>query len=392
MVSKSTAATPAPWFSKETLQSVESEHVSFYEEAFPALGEQQPIKKVVLCEPVVVPKLPQEIVKPIITSEKPKKLPQTIQLAPVSFVSKSTRIKSKVCIFAAVSAATCMYSRRGEPCIFRHPEVPEDEVTPEELAVAKAEGIIKQKAYLESRKGTLGPSAKVSNKVGNNISSKAGGSKAGSNNVIRTKPINIIGAAAVKKQYQSANLFDVLMPVEEEKDIQQKVLVASKQPESISKIQEVTHVDAVLANSKAVTSSEVVIEKYFCGERGVTLSKVIENIATNPLAADTSAMETLLGDNKNNSTVLIEMLFEIQKYCHRNGFPRVSIVDMSLISLLFQLLYANDVIEKDVFLTWSEDTSSAIDRSQGKERAIIQTTAFLNELKEEDEEQDDVEY
>jgi len=197
------------------------------------------------------------------------------------------------------------------------------------------------------------------------------------------------------------------MPVEEEKVVQQKVLVPfshvkiydnkpaekpSKQPESIPKIQEVTHVDAVYANSKPAISSEVVIEKYFYDKRGVALSKVIEAIVTNPLEADTSAIETLLGDNKNNATVLLEMLFEIQKYCHRNGFPRVPIVDMSLISLLFQLLYANDVIEKDVFLVWSEDTSSAIDRSQGKERAIIQTTAFLNELKEEDEEQDDVEY
>jgi len=138
IVSKSTAATPAPWFSKDTLPSVESKQVSSFEEAFPALG-QQPIKKVVVCEPVVVPQIPQEIVKPIITSAKPKRPPQTIQVAPVFFVSKSTRSKTKVCIFAAVSAATCMYSRRGEPCIFRHPEVPEDEVTPEELAVAKAE-------------------------------------------------------------------------------------------------------------------------------------------------------------------------------------------------------------------------------------------------------------
>jgi hypothetical protein len=80
----------------------------------------------------------------------------------------------------------------------------------------------------------------------------------------------------------------------------------------------------------------------------------------------------------------VEVLFGIQKYCAKLGFPKLN--DEYVIQAMFRSMYKYDLAESDAFSMWKEDESS--EHEAGKMTSVIQTVDWFNWL-EEDEEEDE---
>ena len=154
-----------------------------------------------------------------------------------------------------------------------------------------------------------------------------------------------------------------------------------------------------------VSFKELAQQLYASGKKGNELIEALSEMKLKPSAADLCSVLLVCGDpcindftwlqdhvyggalikllGENNPTGQLELLYEVQKHCFAYKFPRIQTRsgEVSLIARLFQMLYTNNVIEPETFITWSEDTYVTSDRVQGKESAIIQTTAFILTLK-----------
>jgi hypothetical protein len=85
------------------------------------------------------------------------------------------------------------------------------------------------------------------------------------------------------------------------------------------------------------------------------------------------------------------ILYSIQSYCHRLGFPKLSIMknnqknDVAMIDMLYRLVYTKMIVTEEAFIEWSEDNACEI---HGKSMAVIQTNSFLNWVRIQVEEND----
>ena len=84
----------------------------------------------------------------------------------------------------------------------------------------------------------------------------------------------------------------------------------------------------------------------------------------------------------------VEVLFAIQKYCDKLGFPKLN--EEYVVQAMFRSMYKYDLAESDAFSMWKEDESS--EHETGKLNAVIQTVDWFNWLEEDDDDEDDEDY
>ena len=99
-----------------------------------------------------------------------------------------------------------------------------------------------------------------------------------------------------------------------------------------------------------------------------------------------AALMTLVEDNL---IAQMEVLWGIQTYCDKLGFPKLN--DESICQAMFRSMYKFDLATTDAFFEWKEDESK--EHMTGKTNAIIQTMDWFAWLEEDDEEEEgDEEY
>mmetsp|Transcript_14825 Transcript_14825/g.34260 ORF Transcript_14825/g.34260 Transcript_14825/m.34260 type:complete len:451 (-) Transcript_14825:114-1466(-) len=81
----------------------------------------------------------------------------------------------------------------------------------------------------------------------------------------------------------------------------------------------------------------------------------------------------------------MEVLWGIQKYCDKLGFPKLN--EEYLVQSMFRSMYKYDLAENDAFAEWKEDESD--EHNEGKLKAVIQTVDWFNWLEEDDDDDDD---
>lgn len=79
----------------------------------------------------------------------------------------------------------------------------------------------------------------------------------------------------------------------------------------------------------------------------------------------------------------VATLFAIQDFCYRHKFPKIDVKgkQRSYIDVVFQQLFAVEIADEGSFLAWADADSDA----PGRTDAIVQTTAFVNLLRESDD-------
>lgn len=95
-----------------------------------------------------------------------------------------------------------------------------------------------------------------------------------------------------------------------------------------------------------------------------------------------AALLSLVEDNLYNQ---MQILWAVQKYCDKLGFPKLN--DEYVVQSMFRSMYKFDLALDDAFAEWKEDFSD--EHEQGKTTAVIQTVNWFNWLEEDDEEDDE---
>ena len=81
----------------------------------------------------------------------------------------------------------------------------------------------------------------------------------------------------------------------------------------------------------------------------------------------------------------VDILFAIQKYCDKLGFPKLN--NEYVVQAMFRAMYKFDLAEDEAFSMWKEDESD--EHGAGKVNAVIQTVDWFNWLEEDDEEEEE---
>ena len=84
----------------------------------------------------------------------------------------------------------------------------------------------------------------------------------------------------------------------------------------------------------------------------------------------------------------MEVLFAIQKYCDKLGFPKLN--EEYIVQSMFRAMYKYDLAADDAFDMWKEDESPEHDK--GKMNAVIQTVDWFNWLEADDDDDDEEDY
>jgi len=85
----------------------------------------------------------------------------------------------------------------------------------------------------------------------------------------------------------------------------------------------------------------------------------------------------------SDSSNQVELLHEVEKYCGKYKFPKIEIKGnpRSLLEVIFQLLYKDEVVSDNSFLQWLDEDSDIT----GHTTAIVQTTNFMNLFRDDDD-------
>jgi hypothetical protein len=115
-----------------------------------------------------------------------------------------------------------------------------------------------------------------------------------------------------------------------------------------------------------------------------TLTSVDNITWTNPEEYGLPLSALLHGNDREQML----FIYELQKHCYKHNFPRLQTKtgQRSLIDILFQLLYKNDILEASGIMKWWDDEE--FDEIPGRSDALVQVTTFVNWLNEEDEEEE----
>jgi hypothetical protein len=95
-----------------------------------------------------------------------------------------------------------------------------------------------------------------------------------------------------------------------------------------------------------------------------------------------AALAHLVEDNTGKQ---MQVLFAIQKYCEKLGFPKIN--NEYVIQAMFRAMYKYDLAEADAFSEWKEDDSQ--ENSSGKLTTVIQTVEWFLWLDQDDEEEEE---
>ena len=83
----------------------------------------------------------------------------------------------------------------------------------------------------------------------------------------------------------------------------------------------------------------------------------------------------------------IQVLWGIQKYCDKLGFPKLN--EEYLVQTMFRSMYQFDLVGDEAFIEWKEDESE--DHMEGKLKSVIQTVDWFVWLEEDEEEEEEEE-
>jgi len=95
-----------------------------------------------------------------------------------------------------------------------------------------------------------------------------------------------------------------------------------------------------------------------------------------------AALVSLVEDNIEGQMCI---LWGIQKYCDKQGFPKIG--GEYLIQSMFRAMYKYDLVDSEGFSEWKEDDNEA--HEAGKVKSVVQTIDWFNWLQEDDEEDDE---
>lgn len=100
------------------------------------------------------------------------------------------------------------------------------------------------------------------------------------------------------------------------------------------------------------------------------------------------ALTSLLAGNDQKQMFT---LYEVQRYCDGLKFPKIEVKGekRNLIEIIFQVMYANEIVDHAGFMAWADDDNEEI---PGKLTAVVQTTNFiamLNEVSDGEGEEDE---
>ena len=88
---------------------------------------------------------------------------------------------------------------------------------------------------------------------------------------------------------------------------------------------------------------------------------------------------------KDDTLSQMEVLWGIQFYCDKMGFPKLN--NEYIVQAMFRSAYKFDLAEDDAFAEWKDDETEAFEK--GKIKAIIQTVEWFNWLAEADDSGDE---
>ena len=136
----------------------------------------------------------------------------------------------------------------------------------------------------------------------------------------------------------------------------------------------------------------------WCAEQGALLPSVeklvfhllVETQSKNPdpdcAWAEPSKYGTaLLSLVEENVGGMMEVLWGIQKFCDKEGFPKIG--EEYLVQAMFRSMYKYDLADDEAFELWKEDESD--EHVTGKMKAIIQTMDWFAWLEDDDEESEE---
>jgi eIF4-gamma/eIF5/eIF2-epsilon len=95
-----------------------------------------------------------------------------------------------------------------------------------------------------------------------------------------------------------------------------------------------------------------------------------------------AALLVLVAENLTNQ---VQVLWAIQKYCDKLGYPKLD--DEYVVQSMFRAMYQFDLALDDAFAEWKEDDSE--EHEAGKLKAVIQTVNWFNFLEAEDEDEEE---
>ena len=102
---------------------------------------------------------------------------------------------------------------------------------------------------------------------------------------------------------------------------------------------------------------------------------------------------TLLKHWAGKSVNQLTFLDEVLRFCSVEGFPSMQAKsgNRSYLELVFLLLWKNEIVEGRSFLDWADAQNDSDDGSKEKQRALIQLTSFIMQLRENEIQEDDEE-
>lgn len=95
-----------------------------------------------------------------------------------------------------------------------------------------------------------------------------------------------------------------------------------------------------------------------------------------------TALVSLVAENVG---AMMEVLWGIQKFCDKEGFPKIG--EEYLVQAMFRSMYKVDLADDEAFEFWKEDESD--EHSTGKMKAVIQTMDWFAWLEDDDDEEEE---
>lgn len=93
----------------------------------------------------------------------------------------------------------------------------------------------------------------------------------------------------------------------------------------------------------------------------------------------------LLSLAQDNIEGQIGILWGIQKYCDKQGFPKIE--GEYLIQAMFRAMYKYDLVDSEGFFEWKEDDSD--EHEPGKVKSVVQTIDWFDWLQEDDDDEEE---
>lgn len=92
--------------------------------------------------------------------------------------------------------------------------------------------------------------------------------------------------------------------------------------------------------------------------------------------------EALQGLLVNSAKAQVEALYAVQAYCHEKKFPKVEVKGKptKVIEVIFAVLMNSNIVDPDSFVAWADDDNAG--DVGGRVDAIVQTTSFIQSIRD----------